>query len=166
MSRIVQGRKTAEIEGEFVVFLIGIRINAFWKVWKWWPVLMAMPRMLRELSAKPELGLLHVRNHIGLRSAMTIQYWRSFAQLHDYATNRTHEHLPAWNAFNRAAGDDPDVGIWHETYLIRAGEYESIYRDMPRWGLGNAGKLADATGHAKSAKGRLKLSQGDDQPVQ
>jgi hypothetical protein len=166
MSPIVEGRKTAVIEGEFVVFLIGVRINSFWKVWKWWPVLSAMPRMLRELSARPELGLLHWRNHIGLRSAMVVQYWRSFSLLHDYATNRTQEHLPAWTAFNRAAGNSPDVGIWHETYLVRDGEYECIYRDMPRWGLGRAGTLVDAVGRAQSAKGRLKLSQGDDQPVQ
>ena len=165
MSQILHGRKTAVIDGQFVVFLIGARINTLWKIWKWWPVLTAMPRMLKELADKPELGLLHARTHFGPRSAMVVQYWRSFEQLHDYATNRTRAHLPAWNAFNRAAGDQPDVGIWHETYLVGDGGYECVYRDMPRWGLANAGVVADATGRARSAKGRLKLTQGDDQPV-
>ncbi len=163
MAPVIHGRKTAVVEGEFAVFLIGIRINALWKIWKWWPAFTAMPRMLRELTAQPELGLLHARTHFGFRSAMLVQYWRSFEQLHDYATNRSHEHLPAWTAFNRAAGAHPDVGIWHETYLVRGGEYESIYRDMPPWGLGNAGTIVDAVGQARSAKGRLGLSQGDDQ---
>jgi hypothetical protein len=166
MAPVIRGRKTAIIEGDFVVFLIGARINAFWKFWKWFPVISAMPRMLRELAQHPELGLLHARTHFGFRSATVVQYWRSFEQLHDYATNRTREHLPAWTAFNRAAGDQPDVGIWHETYLVRAGEYENIYRDMPPWGLGRATTLADPVGQKRSAKGRLGLSQGDDQPVE
>ena len=165
MAAVIQGRKTVAIDGDFVVFLIGMRINSFWKIWKWWPALSAMPRMLRELARNPDLGLLHARTHLGLRSATVIQYWRSFAQLHAYATNRANEHLPAWTAFNRAVDANPDVGIWHESYLVHAGEYECIYRDMPRWGLANAGTLVDATGQSTSAKGRLKLSQGDDQAV-
>ena len=48
----------AEIDGEFVVFLIGMRINKPWKLHKWVPIFLAMPRMLRELSRHPELGLL------------------------------------------------------------------------------------------------------------
>lgn len=165
MARVIHGRKTAVVDGDFVVFLIGIRINAFWKIWKWWPATTSMPRMLRELAANPELGLLHARIHFGFRTTTLMQYWRSFAHLHDYATSRAHEHLPAWTAFNRAAAGNHAVGVWHETYLVRAGEYESIYRDMPSWGLGNAGTIADAIGRARSAKGRLGLSQGDDQVV-
>ncbi|KEF41881.1 MAG: hypothetical protein ER33_09045 [Cyanobium sp. CACIAM 14] len=42
---------TAEIEGDFVVFLIGMRINKIWKVHRWLPVFQAMPRMIRELQA-------------------------------------------------------------------------------------------------------------------
>lgn len=39
---VVSGRMTADIDGEFVVFLIGMRINKPWKVHKWWPVFVAM----------------------------------------------------------------------------------------------------------------------------
>ena len=48
-----------------------------------------------------------------------------------------------------------DVGIWHETYLIRAGEYESIYSGMPLMGLAKAAQLADISGDAEAARGRL-----------
>ena len=51
MARIFADRMTADIEGDFVVFLIGMRINKPWKVHKWWPVFSAMPRMLKELEA-------------------------------------------------------------------------------------------------------------------
>ncbi len=47
MSTVFPGRMMATIEGDFVVFLIGMRVNYWWKVHKWWPVAMAMPRMPR-----------------------------------------------------------------------------------------------------------------------
>jgi hypothetical protein len=34
------------------------------------------------------------------------------------------------------AGDA--VGVWHETYHVRPGDYEVIYNNMPRFGLGRA----------------------------
>ena len=59
MPKIYDKRMTARTEDEFVVFLIGMRINKPWKIHKWLPVALAMPRMLKELYAQPELGLLH-----------------------------------------------------------------------------------------------------------
>ena len=38
MSRIIQQRMAAQIDGDFVVFLIGMRVNRPLKVWKWLPV--------------------------------------------------------------------------------------------------------------------------------
>jgi hypothetical protein len=48
MAEIVSARMTAEIEGDFVVFIIGMRINKRWKLHKWVPVFRALPRMLKE----------------------------------------------------------------------------------------------------------------------
>ena len=45
---------TAEVEGDFVVFLIGMRVNKPWKIHKWLPVFLAMPRMIKELKRTPE----------------------------------------------------------------------------------------------------------------
>ena len=50
MGKVIADRMTAQVEDDFVVFLIGMRINRFWKVHKWLPVAMAMPRMRRELQ--------------------------------------------------------------------------------------------------------------------
>ncbi len=153
---IIDRRVSGEIEGPFVLFLIGVRLNRPWKL-NWWPVFSAMPRMLRELSEKPELGLLHYRLHFGIRSAMVVQYWRSFELLTDYAKNREQAHLPAWRDFNRAIGTNGDVGIWHETYLVAPGSYESIYVNMPEFGLGAAGAVFDSVGKREGAKGRVGL---------
>jgi len=155
LAETINRRVSAEISGEFVVFLIGVRINRPWKL-NWLPVFMAMPKMLKELSQKPELGLLHYRMHFGFRNAMVVQYWRSFEQLHAYAHDRNQAHLPAWSAFNKAIGANGDVGIWHETYKASPGTYENIYVNMPRHGLGAAGEIFDSTGPRANAKSRLK----------
>ena len=156
MAKIIRKRMCAEIEGEFVVFLIGARIVKPWKVWKWWPVALAMPRMLIELQKRPELGLLHARSVFSYPDAMVIQYWRSFEHLEAYAKARDLAHLPAWQAFNRAIGSSGDVGIWHETYRVQPGQYESIYNNMPPFGLGRAGRLVDAVGARQEARQRMK----------
>ena len=57
--------------------------------------------------------------------------------------------------FAGTSGISGDVGIWHETYLISEGQYESIYHNMPAFGLGRAGQLVEATGHRESASKRI-----------
>ena len=155
MSEIIAKRVCAEVEGDFVVFLIGMRINRPWKFWKWAPVAAAMPRMLIELGNQPDLGLLHARSMFGFPDIVVTQYWRSFDHLEAYAKSREAAHLPAWQAFNKAVGSNGDVGIWHETYLIENGRYENVYNNMPAFGLGRAGKLRDAAGARKEARGRV-----------
>ena len=142
----------AKLDGDFVVFLIGMRINKPWKIHKWLPVFLAMPRMIKELEANPELGFLgHV---MGMK--VIVQYWRSFEHLERYARSKEREHLPAWKDFNQRIGHARgDVGIWHETYQVRAGEYEAVYSGMPKFGLGAAGELHPATGAREHARGRL-----------
>jgi hypothetical protein len=149
---IIPQRMTAEIDGDFVVFLIGMRINKPWKLHQWLPVFIGMPMMLRELRAQPDSGFLG-HHQFGLT---LVQYWRSFDQLEAYARRSDQRHWPAWAAFNRRVGASRgDVGIWHETYRIRAGDYESIYSGMPPFGLGKVGRLVPVGGDHESARGRL-----------
>jgi hypothetical protein len=153
MANVIDKRMTAQIEGDFVVFLIGLRINKPWKIHKWLPTVLAMPKMIKELEAHPESGYL---GRIGSGTTM-IQYWRSFQQLEAYARNHDANHWPAWVAFNKRLGNSRgDVGIWHETYLIQPGQYESIYSGMPPYGLGKVGKLVPATGNRDRATDRVK----------
>src|SRR5215470_11563057 len=103
MSTMIQQRMSGRMTGEFVVFLIGMRVNRWWKVHRWVRVAAAMPRMIRELSANPELGLLGAEAWFG-RTTIMVQYWRSMDALLDYAKNRNAEHLPAWRSFNKLVG--------------------------------------------------------------
>ena len=152
MKKVIPERMTAEVEGDFVVFLIGMRINKIWKIHKWIPVFLAMPRMIKELQAAPDSGFL---GHVAGIPVM-VQYWRSFEDLEAYALSKEKEHWPAWVNFNKQISNSRgDVGIWHETYKVRSGEYEAIYSGMPAFGLGEVGKLSPISGHKDSARGRL-----------
>ncbi|MGA3189081.1 MAG: DUF4188 domain-containing protein [Bryobacteraceae bacterium] len=155
--KVIKDRMTAEVDGEAVVFLIGMRINKPWKIHKWFPVLLAMPRMLRELEQNPDLGFLGSHLWPG-RTFLVLQYWRSVEHLNAYAKNRDRAHLPAWTAFNRAIGKSGDVGVWHETYRLRAGDYETIYVNMPLFGLAKATKAMAVSGRRESAAGRMNRS--------
>lgn len=78
---IVTERVTANVtEDEFVIFLIGMRINKLWKVHQWWPVARAMGRMLQELEDHKNLGLRQVESWFG-RTTIMVQYWESFEAL-------------------------------------------------------------------------------------
>ena len=156
MAKINPKRVTAKLDGDFVVFLIGLRINKPWKVHKWLPVFLAMPRMIKELQNRPDSGFL---GHI-MSPRVIVQYWRSFEQLEAYARDHERDHWPAWVDFNkRVARSRGDVGIWHETYKVRAGDYECIYSGMPRFGLAAASTTLPAEGHLDAARGRLEGSQ-------
>lgn len=147
-------RMTARLEGDFAVFLIGMRFNRPLAVHKWLPIVRAMPRMLRELYQNPELGLLSHEMWFS-RTVILVQYWRSVDALMAYAKARNSQHLPAWQAFNKAIGTDGSVGIWHETYLSGPGRYENVYANMPAFGLGKAGELVEAKAGLQSAHARL-----------
>ena len=154
---VLQGRQTARLDGDFVVFLIGMRFNRWWAIHRWLPVIMAMPRMLKELYTHKALGFLHHEMWVG-RTVILVQYWRSKEQLLAYARNTNAQHVPAWRAFNRAVGADGSVGIWHETYLATAGTYENIYANMPPFGLGKVGTLEAVGSSRESASARFATS--------
>ena len=155
---IRNARLAARFDGSFVVFMIGMRVNNPLKVHRWLPVATAMPRMLKELYRRPELGFVHAEMWFA-RTTIMVQYWRTMEQLLAYAKNKEAEHLPAWRAFNKAIGTDGSVGIWHETYAVSPGTYENIYVNMPPFGLGKAGSAYAATGGKQSAAGRMRVPE-------
>ncbi len=156
---IHNGRFTAHSDKPLVLFLIGMRLNNLLAISKWWPVAIAIPPMLHELQQNKDSGFLWQRTWISGRNIMGMQYWDSFEKLLAYAQDREGKHFPAWGAFNRAVGNDGAVGIWHETYLVEPGKSESIYVNMPRFGLGAAADHVPAQGRMAQAQTRM---QGTD----
>ena len=148
----INRRIAASVEGDFVVFIIGAHFNRWWKLPRYLWFLSTMSKMLAEVAADPKSGFLEWEP-LGLTTNM--QYWRSLEHLTAYSRNRDQTHYPYWVKFNKEIGSNGDIGIWHETFLVRAGEYECIYNNMPLRGLAKAAKHIDATGAARSAMGRL-----------
>ena len=136
MSRVLKGRYTARIDGDFVVFLIGFRPSLRRPLRSIRDVggRRGMSYMLKYLSEHPDKGLLGYE----FGWPVIVQYWRSYEQLEAFARDRDDPHLEPWRAFWRRVGATDRTGIWHETFLVRAGEYESIYANMPPFGLGKA----------------------------
>jgi len=143
-------REMATVDGQTVVFLIGMRINSIWRFWAWVPLMRAMTAMLRELLRHPELGLLGARTYWSGRVILVVQYWRSFDALEHYARHPSREHLPAWKSFYaRAQRSAGAAGIFHETYVMGRGQVETLYTDMP-----NDFGLAGAVGSTLVSAGR------------
>ena len=137
MNAIESGRITHQHDGELVVFLIGMRINRWWRLDQWLPVFNAMPPMLAELAKDPTSGLRGHRLLLGEGGPVLVMYWDSHEKLYAYASRPDAEHRPAWTRFNGRARKAPGaVGIWHETFQVSAAE--SIYVGMPRSGLAKA----------------------------
>ncbi|MEV6018478.1 MULTISPECIES: DUF4188 domain-containing protein [unclassified Streptomyces] len=150
-------RVTAAAEGEIVVFLIGMRINRWRAVRHWLPTLKAMPRMIKELSIDKDSGFLGYRGLSGGPRVFTVvQYWESREKLLAYASDQAGQHRPAWAEFNRRLrNSNGSVGIWHETYIVPAGSYESVYVDMPPTGLGEAWGVEPVERRGERAAQRL-----------
>jgi hypothetical protein len=164
MAPTFPGRYAAQSDQPFVVFLIGMRVNKIFAPGSWPRIAAAMPPMIAELKPDPSLGLLHVQFFVYWLGVGVLQYSRSFEQLHAYAHARNAAHLPAWAEFNRPIGGNGSVGIWHETYTAAPGQYESIYDNMPRFGLGAAAQHLPATGRLDTARPRIGRSKSAEDP--
>lgn len=153
MTQVAGRRMAAEIEGDFVVFLIGARVNSKRHALQAFLDLggrRGMRHMLDYLTEHPEKGLLAYE----MGFPTIVQYWRSFEHLEAFAGDKDDPHLDAWRSYWRRVGRSDRTGIWHETYLVRAGEYEAVYGNMPPHGLGKAGRLVPMS-ESSRARNRL-----------
>ena len=147
----------AEIEGDFAVFLIGMRLRRPWKLHRWLPLVLTKGKMLKELRNGGAEGFLGAVPGL----PVTVIYWRSYAALEAWALAPGGSHAVSMAAFNRSHLDiGGDIGFWHETYLVRAGQYEAVYSGMPPFGLGAASRLVPVTPGLATARQRLKSTGG------
>jgi hypothetical protein len=154
--QVFPGRFTTENPEDIVVFIIGMRLNNRLAVRKWYPVFSSMPPMIKELyTNKEELGFLGMESYFGLRTTTLIQYWRSMDDLLSYAKNE--KHLAAWKKFNVKMKNNDAVGFYHETYHVPMGNYESVYVNMPLFGLGEATKHVPVTPEKNYLRDRMKV---------
>ena len=158
MAGILPGRQQAEIDGDFVVFLIGAQLSLrhpFRGFRDLGGRRGGMQAMLKHLVDHPEKGLLGYT----FGFPVIVQYWRSFDHLEAFARDTTDPHARTWREYyRRQAAHGQGAGIWHETFLVRAGEYEAVYNNMPPSGLGRAGRLVPL---GESSTARLRIRARD-----
>src|SRR5262249_59019237 len=97
----INRRIAASIDGDFVVFFIGARINRWWKLPKYLWFMTSMPKMIAEVASHPESGFLGWER-LGLTT--NVQYWRSLGQLIAYSRRRRQTHFPDLVRVNKEIG--------------------------------------------------------------
>jgi hypothetical protein len=157
---VIADRYTTQNDEPFVVFLIGMRVNQFWQIRKWLWVSSQMGKMLPVLYSRPEKGFLGGETFFRLFpfQILMVSYWCSFEDLERFARAKDDPHLKAWQEFYKRVGTDGTVGIYHETYLVEPGKYETFYANMPPFGLAKAtGRIIPVRGgsHHLKARGRM-----------
>lgn len=154
---INQGRYTAVQQENITLFLIGMRINKWYKIHKWLPVFMAMPPMMKELNQNPHLGCLNTEMFFRSRMNIIIQYWDSQEKLHEYS--KKPKHLKAWKSFLQLVKNNDTVAFYHETYNVAKGQSENVYINMPDFGLGKVYDVEAVGKKTQSANMRLKQAR-------
>lgn len=154
---IQKGRYTTPVDGEIVVYFVGLRINKPWLVHRWWPTMRAVAKMLHELKEEPALGMLAVRSFPTGRNVTVLQYWRSYEDLQRYADANRHQQ--AFEYYFRKQYKTGALGIFHETYVVPANSYEAIFVHMPEFGLGKALTRIPAGRYGDTMADRMKGDQ-------
>lgn len=92
-----KGRRAALGHSGMVVFVIGMRINRWYRIDLWLPTLTAMSKMLKELHEND-----HHHGYYGGESygmfclffgypSLQITYWESVEKVHAFSTGKTHK---------------------------------------------------------------------------
>ena len=153
---INKGRWTAQIDGDFVVFLIGADLRDPEQAGPAGELLMAMIDMLGELEQDPTKGLLGYQV-FGAIGGVIVQYWRSFEALESYAKNPDAKHAPVWRAWNRLGEDGTALGRasgMRPTRSKPAATRRST-RTCPATGLQRAGEPVTVTEARLTARQRM-----------
>jgi hypothetical protein len=126
------GRYSTSIDGPFVVFLIGVRINRLLAIGKWLPVTKAMGPMRKELYANPSPGLLAAYSSMYWRGIMVTQYWAAST----ISSSRPNHAMPCTSRHGRPSTrpSAQTVESASGTKPTRSpkGQYECVYANMPR----------------------------------
>jgi Domain of unknown function (DUF4188) len=155
MSNVFPGRYTTAAPSDATaLFLIGMRFNTIGGLAKAVPVTAAMGRMLKHLATHPDAGLLSYHSWVG-RTTILLSYWTDTAAVQRFASDPDAPHAAAWRDFTKKIGVSKDVGVWHELYTVRPGDFEAVYSNMPVFGMAGAGEHVLVGNGTRTSKQRM-----------
>jgi len=132
----------ADVEGDIVVYINGMRLNKLRAILQWILAGRKLAQMFERLEADPDSGFLGYQPAFtGIRTGAAIQYWRSLEDLKRFARDRDDLHVPAWKWYNEKVDAGGGVGFWAELYIVENDNYETFYRNIQPLGLGTVGGL-------------------------
>lgn len=135
MSDLFKSRSKAVCGQPITLFLSGFKVNRPWKFHRRFYLFRLLRQVNRELEACDDIGFLGQQVWRG-NPDISIQYWRSYAELVSFARDKHATHFPAWLKFNEYVAQNGDIGLWHEIYVIQADQMEGLYRNIEPLGLG------------------------------
>ena len=99
-------------------------------------------------------GLLHSESfRLGIGHQGFLLYWRGFQDLETWA--RSEPHTTWWRALIDRSRRRSDVGVYHETFLVPRGQYETIYLNCSPVGMSAFCTLSEPVGVLTTARDRL-----------
>ena len=93
-------------------------------------------------------------------SSFTILYRRGQEDLNAYGCDRMMKHFPAMLWTSKELKRSVDIGFHHESYLVRANDYECVYVNCPE--MGKEGRMVPAIGKKRTARGGINMIEGSD----
>ncbi|EEH44773.1 uncharacterized protein PADG_01062 [Paracoccidioides brasiliensis Pb18] len=163
-------------DGSVVVFIIGAKSNhpfgVFDGVYK--KVIDYFKSMAAALeSSSEEYGFLGMSLWIGgmehtANETMSVMYFRDLESLHNFSHGP--EHMSGVKWWSKVVADNPQVGIYHETYVVPKGNWENIYVNCKPTGMSATSfpvRPKEANGETRwispvvdSRKGLLRVASG------
>ena len=137
---IFKGKYTSKPEESFVLFIFGMKINNPFFFWLWLPFNFIFLKMVRRLRKYKDAGMLNAHLFWFWGGVGVIQYWKSFDHLEKFARDKADMHMPNEKRYKKYIGKSGILGVWHETYLVDQDKFETMYFNMPMWGLSKASK--------------------------
>lgn len=87
---------TAELDGGFVIYINGMRLNEPRTVHKYLLAGLRAAQIFKELEEDPDSGFLgYLPAYMSIRSGAAIQYWRSLEDIRRFAQDPDDLHVPA-----------------------------------------------------------------------
>lgn len=138
MAEVIQGRRGVGVDGDFVVFLIGACLDLKHPLRSLGDLggRRRVHEALHYVAGRPEKGLVAYQ----VAGLTVTQHWRSLAHLAQFVGDDD-PHLEGWRSYWARVARSSRTTIWHETYLVRSGEYTPVNWQLPAFGR-SAGRVA------------------------